>query len=661
MTENNHFIRNLRVFLGISLILAAGAILHFIQQAIDENVLFVTLSRSVMIVFGTILTVLLLILFILSLTKKSSILHSMSFQINTLIHKIPKWILWVSMAGMIGIYLYLVYGYYGRYFLDIIPRYFLFWSISSGIALLTGRLLGWVSPGKSFAFSFLALGVSHHLMGYAAELSTYPFSIGWSEGSRYYYASTFFAEKFYGFKFALPHNNVSRYLLQAIPFLIPGLPLWVHRLWQVILYIAFTFLTGWISARKKKDGDLPRTFMITAWASLFIFQGPIYYQMLSIVVLVLWIADIHKFWRTTFLILFVSAWAGITRINWVPMPALIVTIIYLLQMPFSQKNIKGFVTYFGKSIFWGLSGSLTGWVVSNLYTTISGHSGEETGAFWSSALLWDRLFPNISYKLGILTGSLLISLPLLIYIFLYWNSNRGKWSFWRTFSLLGILGILFVGGLVVSVKIGGGTNLHNMDAYMIILLLLGCFTFLGLPVDSEGRAVSYSPPPLLLAAVLLIPVLFIVSAGKPLTNWNRDQTKEELNILQEMINDALEQHPDKKVLFISQRHLIPFGLIDGGELEPDYEKMFLMEMVMAENEHYLVQFYDDLENHDFSLIITDPIYTRIKEYGKESLVEENNLYVQMVSRPVLCFYEQKKTFSDIPLQVLAPLEKSKCE
>ena len=31
--------------------------------------------------------------------------------------------------------------------------------------------------------------------------------------------------------------------------------------------------------------------------------------------------------------------------------------------------------------------------------------------------------------------------------------------------------MFFGGGLAVSVKIGGGTNLHNLDAYMVLLLV----------------------------------------------------------------------------------------------------------------------------------------------------------------------------------------------
>jgi hypothetical protein len=78
------------------------------------------------------------------------------------------------------------------------------------------------------------------LVGYAAfykvttfisEVSTFPFSLGWSEASRFYYASLFFSESLYNLHVPPSVLHPSRYLMQAIPFLIPSLPLWFHRLW----------------------------------------------------------------------------------------------------------------------------------------------------------------------------------------------------------------------------------------------------------------------------------------------------------------------------------------------------------------------------------------------------------------------------------------------
>jgi hypothetical protein len=46
--------------------------------------------------------------------------------------------------------------------------------------------------------------------------------MGWSEGSRYYYASLFFSKKIYQLDLPYPLPSPSRYLMLSLPFLIPG-------------------------------------------------------------------------------------------------------------------------------------------------------------------------------------------------------------------------------------------------------------------------------------------------------------------------------------------------------------------------------------------------------------------------------------------------------
>jgi len=62
-----------------------------------------------------------------------------------------------------------------------------------------------------------------------------------------------------------------------------------------------------------------------------------------------------------------------------------------------------------------------------------------------------------------LPGALLVLIPLLL---LGLSKLKGQWSFYHPIRLLGIgsiLFILFAGGVVVSVKIGGGSNLHPIE------------------------------------------------------------------------------------------------------------------------------------------------------------------------------------------------------
>ena len=65
-----------------------------------------------------------------------------------------------------------------------------------------------------------------------------------------------------------------------------------------------------------------------------------------------------------------------------------------------------------------------------------------------------------------------------------------------------------------------------------------------------------------------------------------------------------------------------------------------MEMVMAGNSKYLTAFQDDIRTQRFDLIITDPLFDSYKGSG-ESWAEENNVWVDAVSLPILCHYWRK--------------------
>ena len=66
-------------------------------------------------------------------------------------------------------------------------------------------------------------------------ISTDPFSLGWAETSRFYDASLFFGLQLYGTRVPWAVLHPLLHLLLAIPFLISGSPLWLHRAWQVFL------------------------------------------------------------------------------------------------------------------------------------------------------------------------------------------------------------------------------------------------------------------------------------------------------------------------------------------------------------------------------------------------------------------------------------------
>ncbi|HKJ28490.1 MAG TPA: hypothetical protein VJ965_12680, partial [Anaerolineales bacterium] len=130
----------------------------------------------------------------------------------------------------------------------------------------------------SAALSAVILAVVYHFATYLPHISNFPFGLWWSEVSRYYLASTFFDTRIYGVDTSWVFRDTTRYLMQAAPFIFPSLPLWVHRLWQVLLRFGLPYVTGWVFARRLK---LPKwtagTLIFILWAGLYLFQGPVFY------------------------------------------------------------------------------------------------------------------------------------------------------------------------------------------------------------------------------------------------------------------------------------------------------------------------------------------------------------------------------------------------
>src|SRR4030095_3833919 len=74
----------------------------------------------------------------------------------------------------------------------------------------------------------------HLLLLYWSRVTTYPFALGWSETSRFYYPSLFLSENIYAQKYPLPILHPTLHLLLTPPYFF-GAPLWVHRFWQVAI------------------------------------------------------------------------------------------------------------------------------------------------------------------------------------------------------------------------------------------------------------------------------------------------------------------------------------------------------------------------------------------------------------------------------------------
>ncbi len=543
---------------------------------------------------------------------------------------------------------FLVLGPWGGQVVSFLPRVMAF----AGAVLIGDVIMKFIWPNRHWAETLLAtlliFGVVYKIASYLPDISTDPLTLGWSEASRYYYASLFFSKGIYGVSVPPSVLHPTRYLMQGLPFLIPELPIWFHRLWQVLLWIVFTFWASILLMQRLNVPSQSYRLLYVFWAFLFLLQGPVYYHLLVMVILVLLGYDSQRPWKTMAFVILASLWAGVSRINWVPVPGMLAATLYFFQVPVEKKPLW---RYLALPVLMVAAGSLFGLLSQQAYMHWSGNPLTEFNSSFTSDLLWYRLFPSRTYPLGVLPAVFLVSAPLGL-IALY--RILPAWRQYHPIRLLGIASILFVlfaGGIVVSAKIGGGSNLHNMDAYLSLLLIAGSYIYFGRFVKEEASAEEPLPPAwVLVAAGLIIPVLFSVTYGSQLQSPNWAAEKADLPKLKQAVDQAIQNNG--QVLFISERQLLTFHDLEA-PLVADYEKVFLMEMAMANNRPYLNQFYDDLRNHRFALIVSHPLKVNYQG-GSHQFGEENDAFVSRVTEPILCYYQPAKKMTEVGLELLVP-------
>ena len=86
---------------------------------------------------------------------------------------------------------------------------------------------------------------------------------------------------------------------------------------------------------------------------------------------------------------------------------------------------------------------------------------------------------------------------------------------------------------------------------------------------------------------------------------------------------------------------------------PEYEVVFLMEMVMGNNQPYLQEFYARLGAQQYAFIVTDPVSLQTK--GSDyPFGEENDVWNARVSEPLWCHYEPVLKLDTADVWVLQP-------
>jgi hypothetical protein len=482
------------------------------------------------------------------------------------------------------------------------------------------------------------LGIAYEVLIRFNAVTAYPLSMGWSEGSRYYYASLYFSRSLYGESFPLSTLHPTRYLLQSIPFLFPSLGLPFHRFWQFLLWIVLTAATVVVLSRRAIS-PLERAFrwLLAGWYFLYLLRVGVYFHLEVMVILPLLFVSPKHPWRSLNAVIVASLWAGISRVNWFPVPAMIAIAIYLLEVPvstFAPLTFRRLMQYLAQPALWLVAGLASTLIAQAAYIPLSGNANnvEAFASSFSSALLSYRLWPNESYDLGVVPGILIVSGPLLAILVIVAIRYGKNIHPLRWLGLFGMILALFAGSLVVSTKIGGGGDLHNMDAYATLLGIIAVF-FVGGNFRTEANEQATAVRPwAVFTYALIMPLLFLIPLLSPYPKYNMSASQAAYEQLVKTVNSLGKNGP---VLFINERQLVTFGDVDV-PLVPEDEVVTLMEMAMSGNEAYLNKFYSDLAHHRFAAIVATKQNKGIKEDGP--LAEENNVWNSKISPYILCYY-----------------------
>lgn len=591
--------------------------------------------------------------------------------------------------------LLLQYSYWGVVFSKPYMR-MLIWSVT--IIFLTlfftnDKNRAWTRSGFIAAVFFSTVCFS--LAVPFKNVTSYPFSLGWSEGNRMWDYSLLFGSGLYTYspdKPPVAYLDFGRQLSGGLPFLFPRMTILLERLWLALMTIVPYVLLGLIAFRLPGTRSKLLPFFAGLWAWMFLNQGPIHAPLLWCAILVALVWG-RPLWFAVPLIAISAYFATISRSTWVFAPAMWAGTLELGSAPLKQFRIN--LQTWGRAtavVLAGLAGGPFSTTLVGLYNWLvtffrsDGASSavpsiipgavtitSVTSAVTEQPLLWYRLFPNATYGNGILIGLLIAVVPVTIVLLYLYLKRIWILNIWqRLVTILSLSAFLLV-GLIVSAKIGGGADLHNMDMFLIGMMFSAALAWRKAGLQ-WFEVVESSPQWARLVFLLLI----ALPAFKPLTTMRPisfagdaewlvtladAKTPRALGLLPtntakesalEMIRQNVQEAQARgDVLFMDQRQLLTFGYIRDVNLVGEYEKKRMMDEALSDNAAYFEPFYRDLAAHRFSLIISDPLRTPIKDSDYQ-FGEENNAWVKWVSNPVLCYYEEKEILKEVGVQLLVP-------
>jgi len=509
-------------------------------------------------------------------------------------------------------------------------------------------------------------------------VSNYPFALHWSEGNRIWDYSVVFGRDRYNYFGSEPifaWIDPGRQALWGLPFLVPNVPIWVVRLWGAFLVTVPYALLGWVAFRPIKE---VKEYWILAgvWTLIFLNQGPIYTPLVLAAILVAF-ARKKPIWLALPLVYFAGEYAGASRFTWRFAPGIWAVMLTLGDAAIVKGKIlwrdwlsagtlglagiwsKGLPIILG--IFTGLLTSISSPTEpppNQLGGTVETLQGLHQGVT-NQPFLLERLFPNPIYPPGILLGILLATGPIILLLNYLIRKNIWKTIFLQRLVIILGLGAFLIVGVIASAKVGGGTDLHNMDMLFVGLVLVAAIAWDSGFVARIANSIKQVPlVQWILSGMVLIPAFIPLISGKPLALPAPERTEFVMDRIQNAVSCARTYG---EVLFMDQRQLITFGYVGDLSLVVDYEKKYVMDQALSGNEDYFEKFREDLASGRFSLIVSEREAILFKEPDVESigdsLNEENNAWVTWVTTPLLQYYESVGDFKDTAIELFMPTDR----
>ena len=686
MNHADKKIKDVLVLLSAAILLI-GACVEFFHVASGTGNAIGEFSLTWLILFF-VFVVFNFALFIVAIFWQCGLLSAVSMKLVLYRNKLSllRWIF--AILILVFPVWFLQYTKWGIVFHGFFFRSLIWITVVFALAVLVSKgdtFLGWKEILAALALTAASFSIAVALQG----VTDYPFSLGWSEGNRLWDYSTLFGKSIYNF----PEDRSIYVLLDwgrlwvgGLPFLIKGLTIEMARLWVGLTMVIPYFLIGAAAFRTLYKNNC-NWFFIILWIFLFLKQGPIHIPLVLAAALTVLVWG-RNLWISIPVIIYAGYFAQSSRFTWLFAPGIWIGMLELAGA--SLRSGKLVASQWARAITLGVAGVLGGYLLPKLLLLLQSsavdmadigsriaNSGVNSAlianAVSDQPLLWYRLLPNSTYGSGILVGLLIAVAPLLIILF--WLAITRKWvlNIWQKLALIGSLLAFLIVGLIASTKIGGGGDLHNMDMFLIGLAFTAVIAWY-----NGGREAILNPNQLpvwmkiVVIASLVIPAIVpwrqmrsyhYAEQASALVTLTDAPDEKSLDLLpsDEKVNRALEKVQGEvavakdvgEVLFLDQRQLLTFGYITDVPLVPEYEKKVLMNEALSANAEYFQSFYEDLAARRFSLIVSERLFTPIKDSSFE-FGEENNAWVTWVANPILCFYEEKITVKEIGIQLLVP-------